>query len=74
MEELLGLLRELHPEVDFEQETSLLTDRVLDSFDVVTLIAGIRSRFGVRIPASAIRPENFDRADALYALIERSKA
>lgn len=74
MEQLLELLRELHPEVDFQTETGLLSGRILDSFDVVTLISGIRERFGVRIPASDIRPEHFDRPADIYALIERRRS
>ena len=69
MEELLEILGELHPEVDFETCTTLIDDKILDSFDIVTIVAEIDSEYDVAIPAEELLPENFNSAKALYALI-----
>jgi D-alanine--poly(phosphoribitol) ligase subunit 2 len=71
MENLLEILRELHPDVDFETCDTLIDSNILDSFDIITLIAEISSEFDVNIPAEEIVPENFNSAKALYALIRR---
>lgn len=71
MEALLNILNELHPEVDFETETSLIDDKVLDSFDIVTIVAEIDAEYDVQIPAVELTPENFNSAQALYALVEK---
>ncbi len=71
MEALLDILRDLHPDVDFETNERLIDDKILDSFDIVALIADINNEFDVAIPAEDIVPENFNSAKALYALIER---
>lgn len=71
MEQLLNILAELHPDVDFETEEHLIDNKILDSFDIVTLVAEIDSEFDVAIPAEELLPENFNSAKALYALIER---
>ena len=71
MNELLEILSELHPDVDFEAERDLIGDGILDSLDIVTLITEINSEFDVSIPAEEILPENFCSAEAIYALIER---
>lgn len=71
MEALLNILNELHPDVDFETCTTLIDDQILDSFDIVTLVAEIDGEFDVQIPAEELIPENFNSAKALYALIER---
>ena len=71
MDELLEILTDLHPEVDFETETGLIDNKILDSFDIVTLVAEIDGEFDVAIPAEELLPENFNSAKALYALIER---
>lgn len=71
MEELLAILEELHPEVDFANETGLIEDGILDSFDIVTLISEISETFDVTISAEYIVPENFNSAEALYALIRK---
>ncbi|WP_426348749.1 phosphopantetheine-binding protein [Alloiococcus sp. CFN-8] len=71
MEALLDILRDLHPEVDFENNERLIDDHILDSFDIVSLIADINNEFDISIPAEEIIPENFNSAKALFALIER---
>ncbi len=71
MDELLEILNDLHPDVDFENETGLIDNMILDSFDIVTLISEISENFDVTISAEYIIPENFNSAQALYALIEK---
>ena len=71
MEQLLNILAELHPEVDFETEEHLIDNKILDSFDIVTIVAEIDSEFDVSIPAEELVTENFNSAKALYALVER---
>lgn len=71
MEKLLEILNELHPEVDFKTEERLIDDKILDSFDIVTIVAEIDAEYGVAIPAEELIPENFNSAKALWALVER---
>ena len=66
MDELLQILSELHPEVDFETEENLIDNGILDSFDIVTLITEIGETFDITISAEHIIPENFNSAKALY--------
>ena len=71
MEKLLEILSELHDDVDFTVEESLIDDGILDSLDVVAIVTEISSEFDVRIPPEEIVPENFNSAKALWALIEK---
>ncbi len=71
MEELLEILKDMHPDVDFENETELIDGGILDSFDIVTLIAEISENFDVTISAEHIVPENFNSAAAIYDLITK---
>jgi D-alanine--poly(phosphoribitol) ligase subunit 2 len=71
MEDLLEILEELHDDVDYETCTTLIDDKILDSFDIVTIVAEVNNVFDVQIPAEELQPENFNSAQALYALIER---
>lgn len=71
MEELLNILRDMHPDVDFETEEHLIDNMILDSLDIVSLISEISEEFDVAITAKDIVPENFNSAKALYALIQR---
>ncbi len=45
MEELMELLQALKPEIDFAQEKELIDDGLLESFDVLTLIAELEDQF-----------------------------
>ncbi len=71
MEELMRILGELHPDVEFNTADDLIGDGVLDSLDIVTLITEINSAYDVSIPAEEILPENFRSAKAIYDLITR---
>ena len=71
MEALLNILSELHPEVDFETCTTLIDDKILDSFDIVTIVAEVDAQFGVTIPPEELTPENFRSVQTLYDLITR---
>ncbi len=71
MEQLLEILKSLHPEINYKTCNTLIDDNIIDSFDIVTLIAEINDEFDVAIPADEIVPENFNSAKALWQLIER---
>lgn len=71
MEELLEILENLHPEVDFSIHQHLIDEKVLDSFDIISIISEISEEFDVVIPAEEIVPANFNSAQALFALIEK---
>ena len=71
MEKLLEILSDLHPDIDFENEEHLIDNAILDSLDIVSLIAEISDNFEVTITARDIVPENFNSVKAMYELIER---
>ena len=71
MEKLLEILDELHPDVDFETEEHLIDNKILDSFDIITIISEINEEFDVVVPAEEIIPENFNSAKALYELVKK---
>jgi dephospho-CoA kinase len=59
----------------FVLESALLLengyDKILDSIDIVSLVAEISDTFDVAIPAEELLPENFNSAAALWELIQR---
>ena len=70
MEELMEILRELRPDVDFETETALVDDGVLGSFDITALVNEIMDEFDVEISMADLEPENFNSAQAIYEFIQ----
>jgi len=71
MDTLLEILQEMHDDIDFATHTTLIDDGVIDSFDIITLIAEIDDRIGVTIPPEELIPENFNSYKAISALIAR---
>lgn len=69
MEKIIEILAELHPEVDFNTAEDLIDDGILDSLDIVSIVAAVDTEFSVVIPAEEIVPENFNSARALYELV-----
>ena len=69
--QLLDILRDLHPDIDFETAEGLIDHKVLTSFDVVSIVAELSETYDVELGAVDIVPENFNSARALFALIQR---
>lgn len=68
---LLEILKDMHPDEDIENCNTLVTGKVLDSFDIVTLIAEINDEFEVAISADKITAENFNSVDALCEMLNK---
>ena len=71
MEQLLKIMGEIRPDLDFAAETSLIDGGLLDSFDIISIVAEVNDQFGVEINVNDLLPENFNSAQALYALIQK---
>ena len=73
-EQLLQILENAHPGVDYENETCLIDDKVIDSFDRIMVVTDIKEAFEVEITVDDLQPENFNSVDAMLALIERLRS
>ena len=71
LEEVIELLEDVNEDADYANCTTLVDDRVLTSFDILSVIAAIDDEFDVAVPAKDIVPANFNSAEAIRALIER---
>ncbi|MBQ9028294.1 MAG: acyl carrier protein [Lachnospiraceae bacterium] len=71
MEELLEILRDIDDSVDYENETALIDDHILDSFGIITLISEIEEKFDIEVDAAEMTPENFNSAAAMWKMIQR---
>lgn len=69
-EKLMAILEELRPDVDFENEKQLITDGILESFDIVALVGEISDAFDVELHVEDLAPENFNSVDNMIELIK----
>lgn len=68
-EDVLEILRGVHPEIDYENETGLIDKRIFDSFDIVTIVGDLMDTFDIEITAEHMVPENFNSAAAIIKLV-----
>lgn len=70
-EKVLTLLQQELPDIDFTTDAELVSDGILDSLSITTIIAALTMEFGATIPYEDIVEENFNSVDALAAMVER---
>lgn len=73
MEKLLEILKGIRPDVDYENETALIDDGILDSFDVVSIISELDNEFDVQVRITELDPENFNSVEAIWQLVQTLK-
>jgi len=71
MKSLTEILKEIRPEFDFAASDDFIADGLLDSFDMVTLVAALDKNHGVSISGADIVPENFKNLQAIEALLRK---
>ena len=71
MDKLLAILKTIREDIDFENEEALIDDQILDSFDIVAIVAELCDAYDITITVDDMEPENFNSANAMLRLIER---
>ena len=71
MEKILEILNAIRADVDFEKEEHLIDDDILDSFDIVSIVAELCDEYDISIGVEDMEPVNFNSAKAMLALVER---
>ena len=66
-----NILKEIRPEFEFANVENFFDDGMLDSFDLVTLVASLDKEFKISIKGTDILPENFCNVQAICSLLER---
>ena len=74
MKKLLDILTGICPDVDFENETSLIDDGLIESLDIVSIVNEIMGEFDVEINVDDLMPENFNSAEDIMNLIRKKQA
>ena len=72
-EQVISILSELCPGVDFEHKTALIDDGLVDSLDIVSIVSELMDTFEVEISVEDLQPENFNSVDAIVKLIQAAQ-
>ena len=71
MEELLKILEDIRPDVDYKNEKKLIDDGVLDSFDIISIVGELNDHYGIEIDVEDLEPANFNTVEAMLQLIDK---
>ena len=71
MKTVAEILKEIRPEFDFTTSIDFMADGMLDSFDMVTLVATLDKNYGISIQGTDIIPENFKNLQTIEALLRQ---
>ena len=72
-EQIFSILSGMRPEYDFSTSQDFISDGMLDSFDVVTLVSELEEKFSIAIDGEDNIPENFSSVDRIANLVEKSE-
>ncbi|NLD20589.1 MAG: acyl carrier protein [Clostridiales bacterium] len=72
-EQVLEILRGIREDIEFEKETALIDDGMLESLDIVAIVGEFNEGFDVEISVEDLVPENFNSVDAMVKLITRAQ-
>lgn len=70
MEQLKEMLKANYPHIDFDTEKNLMTNGVLDSLAVVTIIAEIENLFDISVTMEYIQPMYFESVESMWEMVE----
>ena len=71
MNEVLAILQQIRPDVDFVNEKKLIDDSILDSFDIIQIVTEFNEAFDVEIAVEDLEPDNFNAVEAMWDLIQK---
>lgn len=72
MDTIMNILQELRPECNFASSTDFISDGLLDSFDMVSLVTELEEKFNILIDPLDIVPEHFLSFSAIADLVSKS--
>ncbi|MGN1167471.1 MAG: phosphopantetheine-binding protein [Lachnospiraceae bacterium] len=71
MQELLEILKEILPNVEWESDLDLVDEGIINSIDIITIISEITDEYDIKISSDEMRAENFNSVQAIYDMIQR---
>jgi acyl carrier protein len=67
------VLNDIRPEFDFAASEDFMSDGMLDSFDMITLVSDLDKEHGISIAGMDIVPENFQSIASIERLLQKYK-
>lgn len=68
---LMKILIDINPDIDYENETTLVEDGLFDSLEIMDIVTEIEHNFHIEIDPYDVIAENFNSMKMILKLIEK---
>ena len=72
-QQFIDILTSINPSIFDDENADLFADGIIDSFDVMRIIAELERVFAIEFSIEEVSPENFASAKSIWALAETLK-
>lgn len=70
MNEIIDILSQIKPGIDFAKEENMIRDGILTSMEVLMLVSQLEEEFDIEIELPYVIPQNFESVEAIYKLVQ----
>lgn len=70
-EQIIALLENINPGIDYENQTRMIDDHVLESMELLQLVSDLSDEFDIEITVMHIKPEHFQSVETICKLVEQ---
>lgn len=68
-EKIENILMNIRPDVDFSTEKHLITDGVMESIDIISLVTELEDEFDITIAPDVLVAKNFNSLEAIVKMV-----
>ena len=70
MDKIIAILSGLKSGVDFATAEGIVTNKIIDSIDIATMISSIEEEFDIEIGMEYMENANFDSVEAMWDMVQ----
>ena len=63
-------LKRANSKIDYMSSDKLVTDKIIDSIDMTSILSELEDTFDIEIDMEYIVPENFDSVEAMWNMVQ----
>ena len=68
-EKFENILMNIRPDVDFSTEKHLITDGIMESIDIISLVTELEDEFDITIAPDVLVAKNFNSLEAIVKMV-----
>ena len=68
-EKIENILMTIRPDVDFSTEKHLITDGIMESIDIISLVTELEDEFDITIAPDVLVAKNFNSLEAIVKMV-----